>query len=112
VIVIERSRLLKAPNASNVHSISRYLKREAALRLVPMLFMKRTDVRKAFSDFHARSKDAIAAKLAQMFPELLPKLPPKRKIWHGEHPIMPLFDAVALAVAFWDHHNAQDPTPD
>jgi hypothetical protein len=112
VIVIERSRLLNAPNASNVNRICRFLKREAALRLVPMLFMKRKDVRKAFRDFHARSKDAIAAKLAQMFPELLPKLPPKRKIWHGEHPIMPLFDAVALAVAFWDHHNAQDPTPD
>jgi hypothetical protein len=111
VIVIESSRLVNAPNASNVYSIRRFLKREADLRLVPMIFMKREDVRRAFRDFHARSKDAIAATLAQMFPELLSKLPPKRRIWHGEHPIMPLFDAVALAIAFLDQQNTQDPTP-
>jgi hypothetical protein len=111
VIVIESSRLANALNASNVCSICRFLKQEAELRLVPMLFMKREDVRKTFRDFHAKSKDAIAATIAQMFPELLSKLPPKRKIWHGEHPTMTMFDAVALAVAFWDYQNTQDPTP-
>jgi hypothetical protein len=110
VIVIESSRLANAPNASNVRSICRLLKHEAELQLVPMVFMKREDVRKTFRDFHARSKDAIAAKIAQMFPELLSKLPPKRKIWHGEHATMTLFDAIALAIAFLDHQNGQDPT--
>ncbi|MGA1984562.1 MAG: hypothetical protein ABSG84_19120 [Acidobacteriaceae bacterium] len=109
VIVIERSRLVNAPNASNVCSICRLLKREAEARLVPMLSMKREDVRKTFRDLNARSKDAIAATIARMFPELASKLPPKRKIWHGEHPTMALFDAVALAIAFWDHQNGTDP---
>ena len=112
VIVIESSRLVNAPNASNVRSISRSLRYEAKARLVPLRVMKREDVRKAFRDFHARSKDAIAATTAQMFPELLPKLPPKRKIWHGEHPAMTVFDAVALAVAFWECESGQDPAPD
>jgi hypothetical protein len=111
VIVIERSRLLNAQNVANVYSIYRFLRREAKLRSIPMSVMKRKDVRNTFRHFHARSKDAIAATLAQMFPELLPKLPPKRKIWQGENAIMPLFDAIALAVAFWDHRNSQNLGP-
>jgi hypothetical protein len=45
-----------------------------------------------------------------MFPELLWKLPPKRRIWESEHPIMAMFDAVALGFAYWQLYDAQDST--
>lgn len=109
MIVIEHSRLLHAARISNIRSISKFIKREAALRLIPVRLMNRKEVRETFRDFHAGSKDAIAAVLAQSFSELRPWLPPKRKIWHGEQPIMPMFDAVALAVAYWDQQNTQQP---
>lgn len=111
VIVVERSRLSKALNAPNVEAIARFLRRESRLRTIPMLIMRRKDVRDTFRNSQGGSKDAIAAELTQMFPELLSKLPPRRRIWHGEHPTMPLFDAVALAVAYWDRQGDRDPTP-
>jgi hypothetical protein len=111
VFVVQRSQLSKALNAANVESIARFLRRESRLRTIPMLIMRRKDVRDTFRNLQGRSKDAIAAELAQMFPELLSKLPPRRRIWHGEHPTMPLFDAVALAVAYWDRQRARDLAP-
>lgn len=111
-IAIERSRLQNAPHALNVSLIVTSMKREATLRAIPVLVMNRRDIRKAFRDFKAISKDAIAMALARMFPELHPKLPPKRQIWRGEHPAMPLFDAAALAVACLDHCNTQSSQSD
>lgn len=105
VIVIQKSRLSNASNSANLESIGRFLRRESRLRAIPIISMRRKDVRDTFREIQGKSKDAIAAALTQMFPELLSKLPPRRKIWHGEHPTMPLFDAVALAVAYWDRAN-------
>jgi hypothetical protein len=107
VIVLCRTRLDQAHNARAVVSVVRAIKHEAAQRLIPVMTVKRAVVRDTFKDFGIRSRAGIAAMLATMFQELAPKLPPTRKIWHGEPAIMPMFDAVALAVAYWDHHNAR-----
>ena len=45
------------------------------------------------------TKRAIALRLAEMFPELRPHLPPPRKPWMTEDERMSIFDAAALAVA-------------
>ena len=50
--------------------------------------------------------------VARMFPELLWKLPPKRKIWESEHPIMTMFDAIAMGFAYWQRDGGRDPTAD
>jgi hypothetical protein len=47
-----------------------------------------------------RNKEEAASRLAGQFPELSWKVPPMRKRWHHEHKNMPIFDAVALGVAF------------
>jgi len=48
--------------------------------------------------------------LADAFPELLPRLPTKRKIWESEHPRMAMFDAIALGFASWQRCDAENPT--
>lgn len=100
-VAIERSKTDNAPNAENLQSLYRCIRKEASSRSVPVSVLTRTQVSEAFRDFNVRSKDDIAALLARMFPELQPKLPPKRKLWKREHFSMPMFDAVALAVACW-----------
>lgn len=44
------------------------------------------------------TKEAIARELAQLFPELQPFLPPKRRPWMAEDARMGIFDAIALAI--------------
>jgi hypothetical protein len=109
VVVLRRTPLDQALNASAVASVARTIRREAARRFIPVMPVKNAGLRGTFNAFGVRSREGIASMLAEMFPELAPKLPPERKIWHGEHAIMPMFDAVALAVAYWDHHNARQP---
>jgi hypothetical protein len=51
--------------------------------------------------FGCGTKAEISASLALIFPELVWKLPPKRRIWEPEHSRQTVFDAVALGFAFW-----------
>ena len=51
------------------------------------------------------TKHALAEIIAKRFPEELgSRLPPKRKVWVGEHYQMDIFDAVALALALRERH--------
>ena len=100
-VAIERSQAARVPSRENLQFFYRRVRRETSRRSIPVSMFTRIKVRSAFADFGVRSKDEIAALLARMFPELQPKLPPKRKLWKREHFSMPLFDAVALAVACW-----------
>lgn len=101
VIAIERSQSNSAINARELTALYGRIRREAIRLSVPVYRSDRDKVRRAFHDLGALSKDDIAAILAKMFPELSPRLPPQRKTWKHEHPAMPIFDAVALAVACW-----------
>lgn len=112
VVVMERGKSSKARDGSMNWMIHKSIRREVARRSIPLRFLRRADIRRTFHDFQAKSKDEIAAVLARMFPEVAYKLPRKRKIWEGEHPIMPLFDAIALGVGYWDHHRAPRTSPE
>ena len=112
VVVVGRARLSNVRNTSGVRSIFKSIRREASIRFIPLHVIKQADVRNAFRDFHAKSKDEVASVLVRMFPKILWKLPPKRKIWKAGHPRMPMFDAVALAVAYWHRYGERDPTPE
>jgi hypothetical protein len=74
--------------------------------------MRRTQLKKVFRIFHAKSKYEIATILVQVFPGINWRLPPKRKIWESEHPRMAMFDAVALGFAYWQIYGAQDDLKD
>ncbi len=58
----------------------------------------RGDIRLAFSTHGATTKEEIANVLAARYPELAPRLPPKRKPWMSEDNRMAIFDAASLAV--------------
>lgn len=111
-VVVGKARLLDSRDDSGVRLILRSLRHEASSRLIPVRFMKRPELSEVFCRFHVKSKHEIASMLAQVFPELLWKLPPKRKIWESERPRMAMFDAVALGFAYWQRCGAGEPTPD
>jgi hypothetical protein len=58
-------------------------------------------VKQVFSESGASTKYEIAVAIAQRFPELAPRLPRFRKPWMSEDYRMSIFDAVALAIAFF-----------
>jgi Holliday junction resolvasome RuvABC endonuclease subunit len=103
MIVVEQSELRQVRNVGGLRLLSKLLRREAARQSVKFHATKQLDVRKAFRSFDAKSKDDVAAALARMFPEVAYKLPHRRKVWESEHSIMPMFDAIAIGVSYWEH---------
>jgi hypothetical protein len=65
--------------------------------------LSREDVRNCFKMRGAKTKHEIASVLAQEFPVLAWKLPPRRRNYDHEHWNMPIFDAVALGLAYFSH---------
>ncbi len=74
--------------------------RQAEKRRIPVRLLSQRTVKNAFAD-HGRNKYTIASALAERFPELASRLPPKRKIWQSEDYRMSIFDAAALGVAYF-----------
>ena len=71
--------------------------------------LKRSDVRHAFQRNGGRNKYQIAAAIVETFPELRPKLPPKRKAYQPERYNAVIFDAVALALTHQQRNEATIP---
>src|SRR5439155_1023562 len=96
---------LRAPtNSSSARKIEKMLlavRSEAKAHGVAVRIVSRKAVRKAFEDVGVPTKYAIASALAQSFPELAWKLPPKRKPWESEDYRMSIFDAAAVGVAYF-----------
>jgi hypothetical protein len=86
-------------NAASVRSLIRSIRTDAHARSIPFQLINRRYIRDSFLEHDAKSKDEIASVLVNRFPELLWKLPRKRKTWEKENFRMTLFDAVALGVA-------------
>ena len=68
---------------------------------------RRSDIKASFSRHGAQSKDAIARNIAQQMPEFEQHLPPLRKIWMSEDYRMGIFDAVALAVTYYENNGLE-----
>lgn len=65
---------------------------------LPMQLYSRTMVRQAFQSVGAWTKEAIVVVLARQFPELAPRVPPRRQIWQSEDSRMSIFDALVLGL--------------
>lgn len=76
------------------------LQRQARNRSIPVRFMSRKDVNRAFVGFES-NKYEVASALAKQFPVLASRLPPKRKCWQSEDYRIGIFDAAALGVAYF-----------
>lgn len=62
-------------------------------------FVPRESVLAALASLGASNKRQAVTRFAKMFPELQPKLPPSRLIWHSEDARWAIFDALTLAIA-------------
>lgn len=60
-----------------------------------------TAVHRLFGGDEPTNKDEIARAIAEHFPELAPRLPPKRKVWMTEPTRMAIFDAVAFGLTYY-----------
>jgi hypothetical protein len=72
---------------------------QAEKHRIPVRLLSPRVVKSAFVGSN-RNKYTIAVALAKQLPELVPKLPPERKIWKSEDYRMSIFDAAALGVAY------------
>lgn len=112
VIVVKKVRRKMTRNSPGVQPILRAIRREAQAHSIPVCFIARGDVRKAFCAYHGKSKYEIACILTTIFPELLWRLPPKRKNYQSEHPSMTIFDAIALGFTHLQPDGAEIPPPE
>lgn len=111
-VVMGKARLLDTRKNSGIHPILRLIRSEASSRRIPARLLRRADIRRVFGTLHLNSKYEIASMLAHAFPELLWRLPPKRKPWQSEHPRMAMFDAIAFGFAYWMLGDEHEPTAD
>jgi hypothetical protein len=88
--------------ANRIQALIEQTTGEARRRGIARSLYSRADVRTCFSKSDALTKREIALSIATQFPELEPRLPPIRKIWMSEDARMSIFDAVALAITFFD----------
>ena len=61
------------------------------------------EIARCFAPEGKITKHEIAEIIADMYPELGPRLPPKRKIWQSEDERTSFFDAAALALTYFWH---------
>jgi hypothetical protein len=96
-------------NAPALRRIATEVRREAAIRSVPVFIFSPEEVKNAFRIFRVTTKDDVASVLTGMFPELLWELPRKRKKWDNEHPRMAVFDAISVGFAYFQRHGMRVP---
>ena len=100
--------MLPDVNASDTHRAARIktlhqqIGALARKHQIKLKLVRSTTMRERLLGDSKGTKQAMAEKLAEMFPkELKSRLPPKRRPWMSEDPRMDIFDAVSLVVMFW-----------
>lgn len=98
IIVTRRRQRMTSGTA--VPNIVASIKWEARRRTVRFHSFDARQIRAFFAERECHNKHAVGAQLAEWYPALAWRLPPKRKLWECEPHNALLFDAVATAVAF------------
>jgi len=86
---------------TRVRSLIETLRAEADRRGITVVAISRRRVQAAFRGANASTKHAIAGTIAEHFPELESRLPPRRKPWMSEDARSSTFDAVSFALAHY-----------
>ena len=111
-IVIKRARRTRMAYSSKERLLLTTIRRKASEYSIPVRFMGRLEVRDAFRGLVGETKYEIAVILAGIFPQLLWRLPPKRKTWQPERSGMTIFDAVSVGFAYWSLHERHGLPPE
>jgi Holliday junction resolvasome RuvABC endonuclease subunit len=96
---------VSSKHAGRSPRIRRLVKAVIALgaeRKIPTYSFPRSQIRAVFLQAGAFTKEEIAGVVAGRFPALEVRLPPKRRPWMSEDNRINLFEAVALALTFFD----------
>lgn len=89
------------PSSRRCMRIKRLLQRLAQVGVASGCRVRRVskyEIEMAISSGKCRNKDDRARLLADYFPPVAPKLPPRRLVYEAEHPHMGIFDALAQVV--------------
>src|SRR6266511_3133799 len=101
VVVVEDYAAKSSRRCRRIAELIDEIARLALQRKIKVKRFSRGNVRKAFAESAATTKQEIATAIANRFPELTPRVPRYRKPWMSEDYRMSIFDAAALAVAFF-----------
>ncbi len=107
VLVVEDTSESGSRRTSRIRKLYRMLEHVAMAELVEVHRCRRSEIAECFVQVGALTKHEIAQAIAMRIPAFAHRLPPYRKPWMSEDPRQSLFDAVALALAFY--HRAGRP---
>lgn len=103
--------VIKEPRTEARKTIARAISNMAKRRRIPVQRISANSVRRAFPDQN-RNKYQIASAIANRYPELSPRLGPRRKCWEAEKYSMSIFDAAAIGIAYLAHEAMSDNADD
>jgi hypothetical protein len=92
--------VIKEPRTATLTKMVRVTTNLAQRHRIPVRRISGTSVRNAFPD-ESDNKYQIASVIAKRYPELSPRLGPRRKLWQAEKYSMSIFDAAALGFAYF-----------
>jgi hypothetical protein len=101
VIVVEDCAHGKSRRNARVRQLAQRILAVARESAVEGRAVPRAAVYRTFAGAGAGTKYGIATTLVRAFPELMVRLPPKRKPWQTEDSRMSIFDAVALGLTYF-----------
>ncbi len=101
VIVVEDCVHGKSRRNPRVRQLTQRILAAARESAVEGRAVPRAAVYRTFAGTGAGTKYGIATALVRAFPELVVRLPPKRKPWQTEDSRMSIFDAVALGLTYF-----------
>jgi hypothetical protein len=100
VVIVRQTRRVKGESSKTSQRVLRKIGTELRRHTVRLVIVSRDDVRRFFAQYACHTKHDIASFLANQFPEVRLKLPPRRRPWDPEAHAMAVFDAIGTAVAF------------
>jgi hypothetical protein len=106
VFVVEDCAHVTARRTTRIARLTEQMLAVARTQGVSGCAVPRSAVYRHFAKANARTKYEIAVVLADRFPALLLRLPPKRKPWQSESPRTSIFDAAAFGLTYLETRRA------
>jgi Holliday junction resolvasome RuvABC endonuclease subunit len=102
IIVLQDCRQGKWRRCERVRDLLWEVSRLALREKISVRLISRPRMKATFAGMGARTKHEIASAIAKHLPELAPRQPRYRQPWMPEDYNMAIFDAVALALTFYE----------
>ena len=109
VLVIEDTMGGRFRRTSRIRKLYRMLTHLAAAEYIDLHRYRRTEINECFFSVGASTRHEIAKAIATQIPAFAHRLPRFRKAWMCEDPRQSLFDAVALALIFYQKNRHPGP---